>query len=183
MPEDQPVPSPRTPDEPMAFTRDELLSGAFRTWSLFVALVCAGFFLVFALQVWGASAWDSLLALAFIIGYAALIAGGVAAFATAIAVPAVYALGRILRHEGRMWIHTLIYIGFGLAVGLLAFFVGDAISGGYPMLSYMAGTCAAVAVPVGWRLTVRASLRADRGDVRRRRIRVDQDMAAEDALN
>ena len=177
MTEDRPVPSPRTVEEPMAFTRDELIGGALRTWSLFVAL-----FVCFAVVPFVGTSWDSIWFVLFIGGYAGVVSAVIAAFAAVVLTPLIWIVGRALRREHRLAVHLVVYILIGGVVAAIAAAMAELIGGGYPGLAVLAGVIALIAVPLGWWLTARTALRSDRGisPRRRRHERVDVDARVED---
>lgn len=177
--------SSRTPEEPMAFTRDEFLGGVARTWSLFVALVVAGLVLPLFVRAWG-SPIPELGVILFMAGAAALICGAIAAAALLALAPLVELLARGLRREPRPAIHLVAYLLVGAVIGAIAAALAEFIGRGYPGLAALVGTAALISVPVAWWITARAALRRDRGILprRARRPRSDVDALAEDtALN
>lgn len=182
MTEDQPLPSPRTTAEPMAFTRDELLGGALRTWALFVVLFVGCLLVALVGASWGSGA-SAIGFVVIVVGYAALICAVIAAFATVVLIPAIWLLGRALRRERHLAVHLSVYTILGAAVAAAAAASAHLIGRGHPGLTMAVAAAALVAVPLGWWLTARTALRRDRGVLPRhpRRERVDVDMLAEDS--
>lgn len=179
--EDQPAPSPRTAEEPLAFTRDELLSGALLTWLLFLALVAIGI-LGWALTI--SSGHDLGTALVGGVIYGAvvvLIGGAIAAFAIAFCVPLVWGLGRMLRRQGRVWIHLLVYTGLGIGAGALALWCSTALLEGFSAVAVVPAIAILLAVPLGWWWTAHRALQRDRGALSLKPARADLDAAADDA--
>lgn len=109
--------SPRTADEPMAFTQDEMWRGAGAAWITFTVLT--GFASGFACAaLMPGSSWSSAL-LSGLVGFlAAIIIGGGTSFGVLIlAIPVVLLIGRALRLTRRSSVHVMIYATLGAGVG------------------------------------------------------------------
>ncbi|UYO98576.1 hypothetical protein OED01_07685 [Microbacterium sp. M28] len=175
------LPSPRTSEEPMAFTRDEFSAGALRSWALFVGLF-VGLFSLRTITMSGGAPLAALGFVAVVSGWVALLCAAISAIGLVVLMPALWLVARSLRRERRIVVHAVVYVlvGIGVAAGAaaLAHFFADGILD----LTGITAVAAAVAVPVGWWLTARRALLRDRGIIsrRRRRTRVDPDMLAED---
>ncbi|MGW8483822.1 hypothetical protein ACWGJP_11855 [Microbacterium sp. NPDC055903] len=178
--EDRPSPSPRTAAEPMAFTRDELLSGAVRAWGLFVGLFTLGL-LLRLLTIGGSDLASGMWFVAIVSGYALMIAAGVSAFATAAMVPLVWVLGRALRSVHRLVVHLVVYMALGVLMAVAAYALAQVITDGMLDLATSTALAAAIAIPLGWWLTARAALREDHGGARRARAAQHPDEAFEDS--
>ncbi|WP_372968573.1 hypothetical protein [Microbacterium sp.] len=184
------TPSVRTPEHPMAFTRDELLSGALTTWVLFLALLPAGLLLAAIAAIPGSSGFDlgAVGLLAVMVLVVVVVAGVVALLLLPFVLLAVWPLATALHGVRPIAIHLLCYtlIGAGLGYAYLAIFGGpDASWFLSPAGAVTFGTPAiavTLAVPLGWWLTARRALRRDAGLLPRSRRRIDHDAATEDVL-
>ena len=168
----------RTPEQPMAFTLDELLRGGLTVWLTFVALLAAAVVLFGAIPVLlsdgGLNGIGSFLGLMFIVVIiAGLVSGVVLVFAMILVGP----LARALRRVSSVAMHVAVYTLLGAGIGVLYLTV---ITGGNPasvlnetllasisaggsltLIFYAPALAATIAVPLGWWLTVRRVLRQD----------------------
>ena len=176
--EDQPLPSPRSASEPMAFTRDELLSAGLRTWALFTAMAAIGV-LLFVLGMGGGV---SALPVAILVGgYAGMISGAASALVLTVLVPMMWLISRALRRQKRIGLHLVVYVLVGVCVAAFTALVAGAVSSWHEWLTAIPTAAALISVPLGWWLAARAALRLDRGILpRRRRRAADADALAED---
>lgn len=110
-------PSPRTADEPMAFTQDEMWRGAGAAWITFTVLT--GFASGFACAaLMPGTSWTSTLTSGLVGFLAAIIIGGGMSFSVLIlAIPVVLLIGRGLRRVRRSSVHVTIYATLGAGVG------------------------------------------------------------------
>lgn len=191
------IPSPRTADEPMAFTRSEFWRGAMRAWGAFLVLlltleVVASVItdLTYRAQTGVAHVYNLPL-LPVLLLMSLLVGGVISGLSLLIGIPIAYRVGRALRRERRMAVHLAVYSAFGFIFGALvggaSYFValsGSAASVGLPALyaGLIAGGLSAAAVAFGWWTITRDVLRTHRDVPRRRRPRVDPDAAYEDNL-
>ena len=181
----------RTPDEPMAFTPAELWRGARNAWCIFMMLMLGGLVLmiVVSMPFSGGAALSALILVAFAVGYAGVIGGGIGLIVMLAGAPLAGMLGRALRREPRVRAHLMAYGALGLLLGGLTV-CGALMIGAVPANAFAANplvliiACsAAVSVPLGWWSSARRALREDRGTTLRRRApRPDPDALAEDAL-
>lgn len=182
----------RTPSEPMAFTPAELWRGARNTWCVFMVLLISGLILMLVMSTVfvGHGVLSLPILIAFAIGYAAVIGGGVSLIVMLAGVPIAGLIGKGLQREPRVRVHLLAYSLLGLSLGVLTVVVAALLVGtgriqdliGNPLILIIAGS-ATVAVPLGWWRSARRALLEDRGiTVRQRAPRPDPDALAEDAL-
>lgn len=194
MSEDRPLPSPRTAKEPMAFTRDELLRGAFCAWGIFMALMLG------SLTTWilaastarsslSTTSWQCVVGFLLMVGIPAVLVGGVSSLLVmALGLPVAWSLGRALRRVAALEIHLLVYSALGVVIGAAAVvvlssspFPGDVTAepiGWTVAVAVVVALPAAVAVPAGWWLSARSALRENRWSAKRGR---DADAEFEDA--
>lgn len=169
----------RTPEQPMAFTPDELLRGGLTVWLTFLA-VLATLFGMGAIPMLGSDVnlggvGSYLGMLLFIVVIAGLVSGVVLVFGLLVTRPIALALRRVRS----IAVHTVVYALLGAGIGILYLTV---ITGGHPtnlftetlasalatgnivvVLVLSPAIAATVAVPLGWWLTVRRVLRQDAG--------------------
>lgn len=172
-------PSPRTPEEPMAFTRDELLGGCLRVWVIFMVLLLV-FSLLYSLPLGGIAG----LAFGIVLGgYAVALGGPIALVVTVTALPLCWVIGRALRRRPRILMHLLVYTALGTAAAGAATAVMWLMFGSIPFFALLPSSAALVSVPLGWWLTERKALRRDKTAPTRRLVEsADPDALAEDAL-
>lgn len=195
--------SPRTAQEPMAFTRDELGRGGWYAWVVFMTLMLAGLnVLIFVASAPSALSTPSfsgvlLTSVMMVTIYAGIIGGAVSLLVMALGLPLARLLGRALRSEPALSIHLAVYVTLGLVFGAATVGIASALTG-IPIMQNtfgaVLGVAAALAVPAGWSLTVRRALRDDRSLTPTRRGRhhekrrhglprgADADAAFEDAV-
>lgn len=183
----------RTANEPMAFTPAELWRGARNTWCVFMALMVSGLILMMVIStaLVGNGALSLPILIAFTVGYASVIGGGVSLIVMIAGAPVAGLIGKSLRREPRVRVHLLVYSLLGLSIGALTVIVSallldtgriqDLLRN--PLILIVACS-ATLAIPLGWWASARRALREDRGiTVRRRRApRPDPDAIAEDAV-
>ena len=181
--------SPRTPQEPMAFTPIEFGRGAVLAWCVFMALLL-GALIVFALGdlvregIHGDTVHvESSLGIALlVVVYAGFLGGAMGLVAMALGMPFAWLLGRSLRRVRRTVVHVLAYAAFGALAGSLA--VGALHLSGAHLLGPLAISLGGVliAVPTGWWFSARRALREDRGLITPQHPSLGPDEQAEDAL-
>lgn len=176
-------PSPRTADEPMAFTADEFLRGVLASWLAFNLLFVVALLVLEALThdpVWGPFGAEVGILLLYVLPLSLLVSGVVALLCCA----AARAIGSRLRRTRSALPHVAAY-------GLLGATIGTVVVGGFQLatahaldlanwLSLLTIASSAGAPPLGWAWTVRRARRSDAGLLRARHI--DPDATAEDAL-
>ncbi len=160
----------RTPQQPMAFTPDELLRGGGTVWLVFVLLLSA---LVIVSAVTssvlnGADLTDlgpSLLIAPFVV---AIFAGIPAGIVMVFGMLGVRPLATAMRRVRSIPVHLAMYTSLGLLIGALYLWVAtggnvlrvvDYLPWGLPFVS--PALAATVAVPLGWWLTMRRARRDD----------------------
>lgn len=160
--------SPRTPAEPMAFTRAEFWRGAYAAWWMYlIALVIC---CVASGGGYGVAA----------VPYALLIGGPIALVAMYVFSPLAYVLGRSLRRVSAPGCHLLLFGMLGLITGVATMGVFGLVGGlppGSGAFFWIFAAPAGLTVPFGWWFTARQALRRDR----RHEPRPDIDAAYEDA--
>lgn len=161
--------SPRTPAEPMAFTRTEFLRGALSAWLWFLLLDLSVYGIIFfptgaAVAAMFAVPWS---------------AGAVVIFAF----PA-WLLGRALRRRAHVGVHVAAFAALGAVIGVITTATYLFVAAGRPEIAFfdspfwLVNTAAsAVAVALGWRRGARAVLSPGARSSRR-----DTDAEAEDVL-
>jgi len=190
--------SPRTPDQPMAFTRDEFVIRAVSSWLFFLGLlavtevVIAVVSDVMASTRGGSSGFPSLGLLVPVLFISLLIAAPISGIATLIAAPAVRRVASSLRARRSLWLHAGAHAATGAIIGMLtivvlqfcfAFWTDSAAP--LPVFAGYAGIAAVLTAAsnvLGWAVTVRNARRWDSGRRTARRIqaRIDRDAAVED---
>jgi hypothetical protein len=163
--------SPRTPVEPMAFTRTEFLRGARSAWLWATFLHILAWTLIF-FPVGMVSAYY-------------VVPSAVAALVVGVA-PAWW-LGRLLRRTRPIAAHVVAFAAFGAAIGVattLAFVaiggMGNLFGDGFPFwMTAVNAVASAAAVVRGWWSTALRALRAD-GTAPARRSRREQLAGEED---
>lgn len=164
-------PSPRTPEEPMAFTWWELTRGVIAACLVF-AIAAPALALVVAVISDPAHAGFSiyLIVAGWLLGIVPTTA--LAGFALA---PVAKRIGRALRHRRSLWPHLLSYFALGAAASLIGGAIvglligatswsGDAVMGAgfvIPLAALLAPVAGASAA-TGWLITARRALRDDR---------------------
>lgn len=144
----RPVESPRTAEQPMAFTRSEFLRGARAAWLWFLLFATVAYVLVLGIYGLYAPIW-------FVPwSFGALIAGSAPA----------YLLGCTLRSIGTVWVHLALFAAFGGVVGAsttwLALTVMEGALGAGVVWAVNIAV-SVVAVPLGWRSTQKRAFRRD----------------------
>lgn len=192
------LPIPRTPDEPMAFTRDEFWRGAMRAWGSFLVLVLA--IEVVAAVVsdlshidrTGVAYMSNVAILPIVLIMSLLIGGVISGLSLLIGIPIAYRVATALRRELRVSVHLIAFAAYGFGFGALiggasyaVAFASAGISVG-PTLNaaLIAGALSCVAVTFAWWTIARDAVRKVRGIPRRtsRRPKVDPDAVVEDSL-
>lgn len=169
--------SPRTADEPMAFTVDEFLRGTVAAWLWFNALFTVALGIGQAAtqsDVWGPW-WSGIVMILVWSVPIALIASGIV---TLLCCGAAWWLGRALRRERSYLTHAACYAGLGwligaIVVGLWMALATHTVPDLLNWFALIVQACSAGAVALGWTWTVRHSLRVEAGKVRPRRIHPD----------
>lgn len=183
MTEDVPLPSPRTPEEPMAFTRSEFWRGALSAWCVFVVLLTAALILLAVVQ--SSPSWGPPLSMiAVYLMFGVPVGSIVAAIVTVVAAPGAWLLGRGLVRCRRIPLHVAAYFAFGFVIGFLVLLVTTMSSGTEPLY--------ALSHPDAWGMPVLGGLAVTGGwvwnllRIRRyeapRRPRFDPDAAYEDGV-
>lgn len=167
----------RTPEQPMAFSLDELLRGGLTVWLTFLAVLTGAVVLFGAVPLLlsdgGLDSIGSFLGLMLVVVIiAGLVSGVVLVFAMILVGPLAHALRRVRS----IAVHVIVYTLIGTGIGVLYLTV---ITGGNPagvftelganifaggpltLVFYAPSLAATVAVPLGWWLTVRRVLRQD----------------------
>lgn len=195
MSEDRPLPSPRTTDEPMAFTRDELTRGAWYTWFIFIALVFVGLTIILEASIADASLSTSSDQTMMFIGLILLslvvtvfVAGPISLFVMVAGVLVAWPIGHLLRRTRAIALHISAYVALGLPVGAIGMWLISVILGGTSFFavptSIVVSAASVIAVPAGWWFTFRRALADDSYVLRRTRHTCsfnDADAAVEDA--
>lgn len=180
--------SPRTPEEPMAFTNQELLRGAASAWVIFMAMlllfstiVAAG---LMAMPGWAPDPVTWVMLVLLIDLCVLLVGGGVSAIVMAFGAALVRPLGRSLRRVRSLRLHALVYTAIGLVIA--AAYVALLLA--TPLIQFIGGflilpaIAAPLSVPLGWWRTVHLAFLEDRGlRVTRTRGKADTDATVEDA--
>ncbi|KRA23413.1 hypothetical protein ASD65_02510 [Microbacterium sp. Root61] len=185
--------SPRTEDEPMAFTRDELTAGGLCVWVTYVILLLVA--LTVTMIVASFTAFDrttfpqSLLALPLVLFMAGFFGGCISFVVMLIGLPLAWLIGRGLQREPLIGIHLLAYTVLGTVVATTAFLLLSATAWGTflapaSFLGLIIAMPAVVAVPLGWWRNLRRIRRTENPPppppAKPRRI--DPDAAYEDSL-
>ncbi|NYF28391.1 MULTISPECIES: hypothetical protein [unclassified Microbacterium] len=110
-----PRPSPRTTEQPMAFSRREFWRGAVATWITFNALFLLVTTVVLAIMSRSLQTVFSILIL--VAWFQLLFVVATSALATVIGSGAAFVLGRLLRTTAGMRQHLIAFAGLGLVVG------------------------------------------------------------------
>lgn len=187
-PSDEPV---RTPEQPMAFRRDEVLGGGLTTWLLFVVLLPIGILLSSLAHIPSSSGWPtvgSVWDMTLLLAVVTVVGGIVALFVLPFAVLIAWPIANTLRRVRSIPVHVLIYTALGVVVGItyLAITHGPQLQAPIALggvIATMPALAVAIAVPLGWWLTARRALRKDAGLTSRRTRRVDDDALHEDRLS
>lgn len=166
--------SPRTAEEPRAFTRTEFLRGTGRAWLWTTLLLVAAWTVVTRGTV--------VLAVAIILPASAV--------ALVLGIPGAYALGRRLRSSSRTGVHVAAFAGYGAVLGSIMSALFVVLVSRDPGSAWLALAMLLINAPVtaiglagAWLSTARQSLRADAApDGAAPRAR-DADAAEEDALD
>lgn len=172
MSEDRLLPSPRTAEHPMAFTRDELTRGAWYAWLIFMTTMTIGVLAIFSANFVGnaltlgsgsLSGWLFTL-LAAVIG-CIIIGGPVSLVAMVLGTVIALPIGRSLRRMARPALHALCYGALSTALGVVGAIIAGSLVNWLDELgiaiAVVVGLSAAVAGPFGWWLSARRALRDD----------------------
>lgn len=149
--------TPRSPSEPMAFTRAEFWRGALAAWCTFMILLSLTLIVTGVAQ--SGLPWDpplSMIALYLMFGLP--IGGLIAAVVTVTASPVAWVVSRALRRTRSVVVHLLTYAAFGAALGFAVLMLGVLVTSGDPGYAFTSPTawltplmCAlAVAGGCGW---------------------------------
>ena len=170
---------PRSPHEPMAFSRDDFFRGAMWTLCAFVALLVTAEILVSVISDVVARtaspmpvASSTLALLPLTVGYTVVIAGIVGAVCLVLGSPLAYVLARSMRRVRSIAAHVVVFASFGAVFGGLCaglVYVGMVLGGGNsidiaalaPIVALGAGFTAA-ACAIGWSMAARRARRDDR---------------------
>lgn len=162
--------SPRTADEPMAFTPLDLAKGALWAWLAFMILLELGL-MVFAIIAQASAPSGAFLATGYAIilmlGYSALYAGGIGMVVTVVVTPVAWMLGRMLRRHKAIRLHLLAYTALGgMIAGLAAGYLtaigwNVAIAVQHPVVA-ICFAATVISVPIGWWISARGALRDHR---------------------
>ena len=160
--------SPRTADEPMAFTLGELWRGGLYAWLFFLMALCLWILAPMAVAPGAYMSFD--LGGLFILTFYILLFGGpISGFAFVLATPLAGALGTRLRRVRSRWIHLLTFAGYGALIGgtvgiLYALVLGPSGENAFASILYfvaMSAGLTAVAAALGWLVTVQQAFRKD----------------------
>lgn len=182
MSEDRPLGSPRTADEPMAFTKAEFWHGVGCAWAGFLALLLAIEIVASIVSDLSYSAQEgtqflsSLSFLPTVLIVSLVVGGAVSGLSLLIGAPLAYRLAIALRRESRVFIHLIAFALFG---GLFGFVIGSAVyalvfmsssTAVQPLAVFSVGGIAAAAtstaVAIAWAVAARRALRAERRHIR-----------------
>ena len=108
-------PSPRTPQQPMAFVWREFWRGAVATWITFNALFLVVTTVVLTIMLRSLQGFFSILIL--VAWFQLLVVVAVSALATIVGSAAAFVLGRLLRRVAGIRAHLGAFAGLGLVVG------------------------------------------------------------------
>lgn len=171
------LPSPRTPEEPMAFTRNEFWRGARLSVGIFLGLILL-------LTVIGSVVLDltplapntarasNIALLPIVLPVTALVAAPVSLIVMFLAHPLFHGIGRALRREPRVLVHLLVQALSGALVGavvmggvyfaLFAFQQIQVAAGAVVIMASAGAAFTGVSVPAGWYLAYRRARQDDR---------------------
>lgn len=178
--------SPRTAQEPMAFSPLDLAKGALWVWLVFLGIVGLGL-TVFAIAIQArapsAAFFATGYAIILFLGYSALYAGGIGLVATVALTPVAWILGRLLRHRRSIRLHILAYTALGCAVAGLAAAYLTVIGRNVPValphpVVALCFIATVISVPIGWWLSARVALKDDRQAGRAERLSARRDLDA-----
>ncbi len=184
------VSSPRTAEEPMAFTNDELLRGGLWAWAYFLLLLVLGMGVLSGLMAIDTGTADpgSVVISFLLFAVVALMIGApVSLILLPVGVMLAKPLGHLLRRTRRVSVHVVVYAALGTAVGFGYVAIFRAGNLWAPLMIWdgvilVPAIAVAVAVPLGWWHTARRARDEDSGRRPRpqSRRRVDPDARAED---
>ncbi|GAB3609206.1 hypothetical protein GCM10027414_13310 [Humibacter ginsengiterrae] len=156
MPAHPALTSPRTAEQPLAFTANEFTAGVF--WAvLWFQPMAAAITLVIGLIVNPATAFVMML-IGGLVGLPLSIA------AALVGAPLAFCIGRALSGERRDRVHLAVFSAYGIAVGLFTMDVVGLVLWGNPVAAVVLlpyALAVGVAVPLGWWKTSRSALAAD----------------------
>lgn len=144
--------SPRTPEEPMAFTRAEFGRGAWAAWFWYLATLIPTSLLSAPLMGWD-SVFVGLSALIFVVP--------VSLVALALLAPAALGIGHALRRIADVRVHVAAFTALGAVVGAIAMFPFALLFGFLtPYVGWFITLAlpAVFCVPLGWWHTARRAL-------------------------
>lgn len=159
--------SPRSAEEPMAFSAGELWRGLAFAWCIFMVLLM-GYLLIMmiveaATTPSGSADASGWLVLLFLVIVAS--AGAWALGAALLGAPVAWLVGRSLRRVRQVPVHLLVYAAFGAVIAVVAVLILNLDDGALwhePGFQWFIGAAATLAVPLAWWFTLRLALRADR---------------------
>lgn len=179
-------PSPRTAEEPLAFTPLELTKGAMWTWLAFLVILELGL-TVCAITIQVGMPSGAFLATGYmmvlVLGYATLYVGGIGLLVTVALTPVAWMLGRMLRRQRSVPLHLLAYTALGavaaeVAASCLTGRVWDVTNALQDPMVAVCFIAAVISVPLGWWLTARVALKDDQEDERAERLSSRHDVDA-----
>lgn len=160
--------SPRTVDEPMAFTAEELVGGVLRGAGIFA--VAAPVLTIAAVFIFFPESAPSSAAVVVMVWFVVVLPA--ALVAALVFTPVARAVGWRLRRERRRWPHLLSYGALGACAAVVAGAAAGLVIGGLAGAPFAAiasttsiaaiyAPVAAVSTSLGWYLRMRSALRAD----------------------
>ncbi len=180
------APSPRTADEPMAFTPDEVFTGVGMAWVVFVVIVLVvltggslyGTLTAVGLGASDSSMWSTLL---FVLIIGIVVGGGVSLIVALLMLPLAWWISRLMRRVRFVGWHLAVYGAFGAAIGVLAVVV-YVVSWGYPpsgeyllnWFTLLVVFATTASVLIGWRWGARRALQECRPDDSRIPVSIDR---------
>ncbi|MGL3150643.1 hypothetical protein ACSS7Z_09785 [Microbacterium sp. A82] len=159
--------SPRTVEEPMAFTDGEFRQGAFAAWISFMLLLVSMLIVTAVLNSglpWG----PPLAMITLYLMFGVPVGGAVSAVVTLIAAPILRLIARRLARSPRIIVHVAVYTAFGVLLGFVVLSAGVLITRGsfaYVFSTWfpaMVATMCALSVVSGWAWTARRHKRVPR---------------------
>lgn len=164
--------SPRTTEEPFAFTRGEVWSGAGWTWVAFngLLLVAMGTALAWsAVASPSTTGWGSRAGLLLVVEFWTAVIGGLVSFAVIlVALPLAWVIARRMRRVRSVRVHLIVFAVLGAGIGMLALGV-YAISSYDPAASFWNPILLPVTIAITTTSVVFGWLRASR--IARRELR------------
>lgn len=165
--------SPRSAENPMAFTPGELWRGAGFAWCAFMILLAGGFLIAMVVDMVRESTGPEaqfidvelmLTMNVFLFMMVLLVGGAIGIVVAAVGALVTHFLGRALRRIRPVPIHLLVYGALGAIIGGLAVWIMRFDEGAFwtvPPYTWIIALSATLAVPLGWWISARLALRPD----------------------